>query len=82
MFATSVPSQDGSRWLNCLIEDESIVFPVTVGRDRVVSDLKKEIQRERAMGILKDIDPHTLDLWKVSAIDESRCEVTWFTTTT
>jgi hypothetical protein len=48
----------------------------------VVSDLKKEIQRERAMGILKDIDPHILELWKVSAIDESRCEVTGLTPTT
>ena len=26
------------------------------------------------MGILKDVDPHTLNLWKVSV---SRCEVTW-----
>jgi hypothetical protein len=70
MFATPVLSQDGSRRLNCLIEGKSIVFLVTVGHDCVVSDLKKEI-RERALDILKDIDPHTLELWKVSAIDES-----------
>jgi len=27
------------------------------------------------MDVLKGIDPHRLDLWKVSAINESRCEV-------
>ena len=72
MFATSsVPSQDGSRRLNCVIKSELMVFLVTVGRDCVVSELKKEIQKERAMGILKGVDPHTLELWTVSAIDES-----------
>jgi hypothetical protein len=79
MFATSVPSQDGSRRLNCLIEGESIVFPVTVGRDCVVSDLKETIQGKRAMSTLKDIDPNLLELWKVSVIDESQCEVTSLT---
>jgi len=38
----------------------------------VVSELKKAIQREREMSILKGIDPHKLELWKVSTIDESR----------
>jgi hypothetical protein len=28
-----------------------------------------------------DVGPHTLELWKVSAIDEARCEVTWLTPT-
>ena len=70
MFATSVLSQDASRRLNCLIESESIVFIVTVGRDWAVSDLKKDIQRERALGPLKDVDPHSLELYKVSAINE------------
>ncbi|KIM82078.1 hypothetical protein PILCRDRAFT_88854 [Piloderma croceum F 1598] len=36
----------------------------TMGHNCVVSELKEEIQRRRAMGILKDIDPHTLELWK------------------
>jgi len=27
--------------------------------------LKKEIQRERAMGTLQDVGPHTLELWRV-----------------
>jgi hypothetical protein len=44
-----------------------------------VEELKKQIKRERELGILKDVDPHTLELWKVSAIDESRCGVTWLT---
>ena len=77
MLDTQVPSQDGSRRVNCLIEGESIVFPVTVGRDWVVGELKEAIQSKRVLGTLKDVDPHTLELWKVSAIDESRlCEVT------
>ncbi|KAM6493366.1 hypothetical protein JOM56_011500 [Amanita muscaria] len=63
MLGTSVPSQDGSRRLNCLIEGESIVFPVTLGRDRVVANLKKEIKMERALDTLKDV--HLLELWKV-----------------
>jgi Crinkler effector protein N-terminal domain len=81
MFATSASSQDGSRPLNCLIEGEFIIFVVTVGHSCVVSDLK-EIQRERAMGTLKYVGPHTLELWKVSVIDESRYKVTWLTPTT
>ena len=48
----------------------------------MVSDLKEEIQRERAMGTLKYVGPHTLELWKVSVIDESRYKVTWLTPTT
>jgi Crinkler effector protein N-terminal domain len=80
-MSTSVLSQDASRRLNCLIENEYIPFIVTVGRDYVVSELKEEIQGKRAMDILKDVGPHTLELWKVSAIDESRCEVTSLTPT-
>jgi hypothetical protein len=62
--------------LNCLIEGEDIVFPVTMVCNDVVSDLKEFIQNKRALGILKDIDPHTLELWKVSAIDDLLCEMT------
>ena len=62
--------------LKCLIEGETIVFPVTAERDDEVSSLKKSIQIERALGSLKGIDPHTLELWKVSAIDEPLCEMT------
>jgi hypothetical protein len=41
-----------------------------------IGDLRDIIQRKRAMDILKDIQgPYALELWKVSAIDESRCEV-------
>jgi hypothetical protein len=58
---------------NCLIEGEAIVFPVTAVCDDEVSDLKKSIRSERA---LDDVGPHTLKLWKVSAIDESLSEVT------
>jgi hypothetical protein len=62
--------------LRCLIERENIVFPVTVACGKEVSDLKKSIQKERALSSLKDIDPHTLELWKVSAIDDPLCEMT------
>ncbi|KIM81444.1 hypothetical protein PILCRDRAFT_787677 [Piloderma croceum F 1598] len=64
MFATSVVSQDGSCQLNCLIEGESIVFVVTTEHDCAVSDLKEDVQRKRAMDTLKDVGPHTLELWK------------------
>jgi hypothetical protein len=47
MLDVPAQNQDGSLLLNCLIEGESIVFPVTVGRDHKVSDLKKAIQIER-----------------------------------
>ena len=57
-----------------LIEGEFDVFPVTVGSGPV-SQLMKEIKRERELSTLKDVDPTTLDLYKVSAIDESLREV-------
>ena len=57
--------------LNCLIEDDAIVFLVDVVRDISVSGLKEVIQSKRALGSLKNIDPHTLELWKVNTIDES-----------
>ena len=62
--------KDESRRLTCVIEGESIVFVGTVGHDCLVSDLKKEIKMERALDTLKDVGPHTLELWKVSIIDE------------
>jgi len=71
------PSQDGSRRLHCLIEGESVVFTVEESCRIEIGDLKEGIQRKRAMVILKDIDPHTLELWKMTAINESRCQVTY-----
>jgi Crinkler effector protein N-terminal domain len=69
MLGTLVPSQDGSRILNCLIEGEFIVFPVTAERDWLVGHVKEAIQKARELGTLKDVDPHTLELWKVSGHD-------------
>jgi len=63
----------GTLQLNCLIEG-SIVFVVTVERDCVISDLKEKIHGKRALGILKDVDPHTLELWKVNIDLEARDE--------
>ncbi|KAM6493831.1 hypothetical protein JOM56_010192 [Amanita muscaria] len=60
-----LPSQDGSRRLNCLIEGESIVFPVTMGHDCEVSQLKEAIQSRRKNTISKDVDSDTLALGMV-----------------
>ena len=65
-----------SRELHCLIAGESIVFIITMGCDYKVSHLKGVIQKERGLDTLKDVGPHTLELWKVSGIDELRCEMT------
>lgn len=73
---SSTPRQDDDWDLNCVIEGENIVFVVTVGCDIKVSNFKKAIQRERQKSILADVGPHTLELWKVSAIDDLQCEVT------
>ena len=62
--------------LNCLIEGEAIVFLVDVVRNIAVSGLKEAIQSKRILDSLKDVGPHTLELWKVSAIEEPLCEMT------
>ena len=46
-------------------------FFVVIGRDHVVMELKEKIQEKLALGTLKEVDPTILNLWKVSAIDES-----------
>ena len=51
--------------LCCIIEDEDIVFPADVPAQARVINLKKEIQRERALDTLRGVDPHILELWKV-----------------
>ncbi|KAK2465690.1 hypothetical protein APHAL10511_002234 [Amanita phalloides] len=61
---TPVPNQGDTLQLNCLIEGEPTVFVVPVGRNNVVSNLKKLIQSERVLDSLKDVGPHTLELWK------------------
>jgi hypothetical protein len=70
---SSAMPETQSRRLHCLIAGQSIVFLVIMGCDYVVSELKGVIQKERGLD-MKDV--HTLELWKVSAIDELRCEVT------
>ncbi|KAF8350099.1 hypothetical protein F5887DRAFT_1059292 [Amanita rubescens] len=59
--ATTMPT---TLRLNCLIEDEDKVFPVNAACNDEVSELKKLIQKERALGTLKGVDPHDLELWK------------------
>ena len=71
----AVPNQDDTQ-LNCLIKGESNIFVVPVGRNNVVSNLKELIRKARIDDTLKGVGPHTLELWKVSTIDESLCEMT------
>ena len=73
---SSAMPETQSRRLHCLIAGESIVFIVIMGCDYVVGELKRVIQKERELDTLKDVGPQTLELWKVGAIDELRCEVT------
>ena len=47
--------------LNCLIEGEFTVFVVPVEQNDEVNELKGFIQSERALGTLKDVDPHILE---------------------
>lgn len=47
--------------LNCLIEGEYTVFVVPVEQNDEVNELKGFIQSERALGTLKDVDPHILE---------------------
>ena len=54
--------------LNCLIEGESTVFVVTVGRDVRVSKSKEIIKSKREEDTLKDVGAHNLALWKVGDI--------------
>lgn len=68
MLGTPTQIQDGPGRLNCLIAGESIVFPVTAKRHWVVGELKEDIQRKRELDTLKGVGPHTLELWKVSAM--------------
>ncbi len=54
-----------------------IVFPVTAACDDEISDLKELIRSKRALGSLKAVGPHTLELWKASAtVEGPLCEMT------
>ncbi|KAF8235706.1 hypothetical protein L208DRAFT_1255612 [Tricholoma matsutake] len=64
MLGTPTPTQDSPGCLNCLIAGKSIVFPVTMKHHWVAGELKEDIQRKQELGTLKDVDPHTLELWK------------------
>lgn len=53
--------------LFCVVEGEKpqAVFPIDVLVQDDVADLKKKVQIERTWSILRNVDPHTLELWKV-----------------
>jgi hypothetical protein len=71
---SSLHSSDDKLDLLCLIEGESTVFTVTVSGTIKIEGLKVAIRNERARDTLREVGPHVLDLWKVSAIDEPRLE--------
>ena len=75
-LVTPAMSKGDSYKLNCLIEGEFIVFLVTVEKDYAVDEFKRVIQDMRQQETLKDVDPPTLELWKVSAIEALQYEVT------
>jgi hypothetical protein len=62
-----VPGQGDPDYFNCLIEGEYKLFQVTLEQNLAVGHLKKAIQSEATHGILKDVDPYSLELWRVSA---------------
>jgi len=49
-----------------------VVFTVPVAGSAEVGELKELIRRRREKDTLKDVGSDILELWKVSAIDESR----------
>lgn len=80
-----VQGHTGAASLCCLIEGERIVFEVPipaddrdVPKDVSVSKLKELIYNQRSRGTLRDVDQHTLELWKVCAL-RMRRGVMWLT---
>ena len=62
---------DGVLRLQCLIESESTVFDARVPHaSATVGDLKTAIRKERELGVLKGVDPVTLELWRVGVLDK------------
>jgi hypothetical protein len=62
------PTQDESRRIYCLIEGDYNVFPVDVKHNWDVCDLQEAIQKKRKDSILMNVDPFTLEVWKVSTL--------------
>ena len=74
---------DDDLLLFCVIEGEAELFQIGVERSSwrnpkfVVSNLKEKIQEERENDSLAGVGAHTLVLWKVRAIEDSRCQTIW-----
>jgi hypothetical protein len=59
----------GSCWLNCLIQGETLVFPVSVVPSWPVGYLKELVHSNRALDTTSGLkDPHVLELYKASPI--------------
>ena len=76
---------DDDLQLHCIIEGESEAFPVNVQGSLWhnpkfnVGTLKEKIQEKRKDGSLAGVGAHTLVLWKVRSIEDSRCQTIWLT---
>ena len=76
---------DDDLLLCCVIEGESESFQIRVEGSSwhnpkvMVGDLKKKIQEERENDSLAGVGAHNLVLWKVRAIEDSRCQTIWLT---
>ena len=71
--------------LLCVIEGETEPFPIDIegplwrNPKFMVGDLKKKIQEERKTDSLDGVGSHSLVLWKVRPIEDSRCQTMWLT---
>jgi hypothetical protein len=76
---------DDDLQLLCVIEGETEVFPIDVEESLwrnpkfTVGHLKEKIQEKRKNSSLAGVDAHILVLWKVRAIEDSRCQTIWLT---
>ena len=70
--------------LLCVIEGETEVFPIDIegslwrNPKLMVCDLREKIQEKRKNS-LDGVDAQSLVLWKVRAIEDSRCLTMWLT---
>jgi hypothetical protein len=61
-------ADDAPRVLVCLVEGESLLFPVTPTGDMHIWDLQKLIKEETKNGVLNGVDSKDLILWKVMSL--------------
>ena len=76
---------DDDLLLLCVIEGETEVFPIDIegplwrNPKFIVGGLKQKIQVMQKDGSLDGVGAHSLVLWKVRVIEDSRCQTIWLT---